>query len=156
MKTQTTIALIEYHPDYQIYFEQFNKAWLNKYYSVEPVDEYVLTNPEEAILKDGGCILFAQYEGKIIGTVALKNLGQGVMELTKMAVDELYHGLGAGKILCKGAIEKAGELNARKLILYSQTKLAGALAIYRKNGFRDIPLETGTYKRADVMMELHL
>lgn len=150
------ITLVDYRSEWQPYFEQFNKAWLRKYYSVEPVDEYVLTHPEEAILNDGGCILFAQYNGKIIGTVALKYISDGVMELTKMAVDESCQGLGAGRMLCQGAIEKARVLKAKRLILYSQKKLTKALTIYQKNGFKEIPLEDGKYKRADVMMELTL
>lgn len=150
------IALVDFRPEWQPYFEQFNKAWLTKYYTVEPLDEYVLTHPKEAILNDGGCILFARYNGKIIGTVALKNIGDGIMELTKMAVDESYQGLGAGKILCKGAIDKARLLKATKLILYSQRKLTSALNIYLKQGFKEIPLEDGKYVRADVKMELIL
>ncbi|MDL5511225.1 isochorismatase family protein [Arenibacter sp. M-2] len=150
------IALVDYRPEWQPYFEQFNKAWLTKYYTVEPLDEYVLIHPEEAILNDGGCILFAQYKGKIIGTVALKHIGDGVMELTKMAVDESYQGLGAGKILCQGAIDKARLLKVMKLILYSQRKLTLALNIYQKHDFKEIPLEDGKYIRADVMMELIL
>lgn len=151
-----SITICDYHPSLQPYFERFNKAWLNKYFAVEPVDEYVLTNPEEAILKDGGQILFAQYRDAIIGTVALRNIGDGVMELTKMAVDEAFQGLGAGGLLCSAAIGRARQLQAKKLILYSQSHLAPALAIYRRNGFIDIPLEAGKYKRADVMMELVL
>ena len=153
---ESGIVLCDYKPEYQPYFERFNKAWLKKYYSVEPLDEYVLTKPEEAILKGGGHILFACYNNTIIGTVGLKNMDNGVMELTKMAVDESFHGLGAGKVLCKGAIEKARELNASKLILYSQKRLPTALGIYRKYGFQEIPLEEGKYKRADIMMELNL
>ncbi|MGV3767084.1 MAG: GNAT family N-acetyltransferase [Chitinophagaceae bacterium] len=154
--TPARLELEDFQPQYAIHFERLNKAWLNKYFVVEPIDEYVLTHPEEAILNDGGAILFARYGNDIIGTVGLKNIGNGVMELTKMAVDEAFHGLGAGKFLCRNAIEKAKEMKMGKLILYSQTKLETALAIYRKHGFVDIPLEPGKYKRADVMMELVL
>jgi len=41
---------------------------------LEGIDKYVLSNPEEAILKDGGKILFAVYLGKVIGTAALKKV----------------------------------------------------------------------------------
>lgn len=150
------LVLEDFQPEFAIHFERLNKAWLNKYFVVEPIDEYVLTHPEEALLNDGGAILFARYGKDIIGTVGLKNLGNNVMELTKMAVDERFQGLGAGKFLCRNAIEQAKEMKVEKLLLYSQTKLETALAIYRKNGFVDIPLEPGKYKRADVMMELVL
>lgn len=150
------VTILAYRPEFQIYFERFNKAWLEAYFRVEPIDAYVLENPEEAILKDGGIILFAAYENKIIGTVALKYMEPGIYELTKMAVDETYRGIGAGKILCAAAIDTARELGAHKLILYSQTGLQTAIGIYRKLGFVEIPLEKGIYERADIKMELPL
>ena len=148
--------IIDYRPEYQPYFERLNKAWLEEYFTVEPIDEWVLGQPEEAILQEGGRIYFAQYEGKIIGTMALKVAGPGVLELTKMAVDKPCQGLGAGKFLCQTAIRKAGELGAHKLLLYSQTSLAPATGIYRSLGFVEVPLEPGKYARADIKMELPL
>lgn len=150
------ITIEKYKPEYQCYFEAFNKAWLEKYYVVEEIDEYVLTHPEEAILNEGGQILFAIYEGTVVGTVALRKVDDGVMEFTKMAVDETYQGLGAGKKLCEAAIALAQELKLEKLILYSQTKLETALGIYRKYGFIDKPIDSTKYKRADVYMEMEL
>lgn len=154
--TMPPIEIIGYRPEWRHCFEQFNKAWLEEYFSVEPIDRWVLENPEEAILKGGGAILFARQEGRIIGTVALKYSEEGSLELTKMAVDKPYRGLGAGKLLCQAAIRKAAAMGAPKLILYSQTRLPAAIAIYRKMGFREIPLEAGTYERANIKMELEL
>jgi N-acetylglutamate synthase-like GNAT family acetyltransferase len=148
------LHIVTYKPEYQPYFEQFNKAWLEEYFVVEPIDEYVLTHPEEAILKDGGVILFAASGENIIGTVALKYLSPGVYELTKMAVDKAWHGIGAGKLLCTSAIEKAKELQAAELILFSQSRLKAALSIYAKLGFVNIPVGDVKYKRADVKMKL--
>jgi len=148
------MKIVDYKPEYQPHFERLNKAWLNKYFKVEPVDEWVLTNPEEAILKDGGEILFAEYDNQIIGTAALKLMEPGTYELTKMAVDEAFQGLGAGKLLCSTAISKAKALKAERLVLYSQTALKPAIGIYRKLGFTEIPFEKGVYKRADIKMEL--
>lgn len=88
------------------------------------------------ILNKGGRISFEKYKTQIIGTVSLKNIENGAMELTKMAVNESFQGLGAGKLLCNKAIELAKELQAEKLILYSQTRLAAAINIYRKLGVK--------------------
>ncbi|MBC8054618.1 MAG: GNAT family N-acetyltransferase [Sphingobacteriaceae bacterium] len=145
----------EYKPEYKIYFEKFNKAWLDEFFTVEPIDKWVLENPEEAILKDEGYIYFVSYQGNIIGTVALKRMEAGVYEMTKMAVEKKHRGIGAGKFICSVAIQKARELKAEKLILYSQTSLAPAIAIYRKLGFREIALDD-RYKRADIKMEIKL
>jgi GNAT superfamily N-acetyltransferase len=149
------IRILPYRPEYRIYFEKLNKAWLEEYFEVEPIDAYVLSNPEEAILKDGGSVLFAALDEKIIGTVALKYVSPGVYELTKMAVDKAFQGIGAGKLLCVAAIEKARSLNASELILYSQSSLKAAVGIYYKLGFNPIPLDS-VYKRADIKMQLTL
>lgn len=151
-----SIEIIDYQPQFQPYFEKFNKAWLEEYFYVEPIDEWVLGNPEEAILKEGGKIYLARTNGRITGVVALKAAGPGIFELTKMAVDKDIRGGGIGRVLCQAAIEKAKKLGAQKLVLYSHTSLAPAIHIYRTLGFREIALESDKYKRADIMMELVL
>jgi ribosomal protein S18 acetylase RimI-like enzyme len=150
------ISIIEYQPGYQTYFEKFNKQWIEAYFNLEPIDRWVLENPSEAILQEGGQILFARAGEDIIGTVALKFIEAGVYELTKMAVDKTFQGAGAGKMLCMAAIERAKHLGAHKVLLYSHTSLATAIAIYRKLGFIEVALEPGKYERADIKMELDL
>ena len=71
-----------------------------------------------------------------------------------MAVDDDYQGMGAGILLCNTAIEKAREMGAKKLVLYSHTSLAPAIGIYRKAGFEEVPVEEGQYARADIKMEI--
>ena len=149
------LQIVDYKPEYQPYFEKFNKAWLEEYFTVEPLDKWVLENPEEAILKDGGKIWFAAAGPVIIGTVALRFIEDGVYEMTKMAVDKNYRGGGAGKFLCQLAIDKARQMKMDKLILFSNRVLENAIHIYNKLGFVEIPVEPGTYKRADIMMEIN-
>lgn len=150
------MKIVKYKAEYQKHFEHLNKAWLNKYFEVEPLDEKLLFHPEETILKNGGHILFAEHQGQIIGTVALIFINQGVYELAKMAVDEAFQGIGAGKFLCRSAIEEAKKLNTEKLILFTNSKLKTAINIYHKYGFKDIPLDEQQFKRADTKMELIL
>ena len=151
------IKIIHYKPELQVYFERLNKAWIQQSFRVEPVDEWVLTRPEEAILKEGGSILFAQKGEHIIGTVGVRRVNGDTFEMTKMAVDERFRGAGAGKKLICAAIQEAAKTAAHKLILYSNTKAnTTAVQLYRKMGFNEIPLEPGTYERADIKMELLL
>jgi N-acetylglutamate synthase-like GNAT family acetyltransferase len=150
------MKIITYQPQYAKYFELLNKEWLQKYFYVEPVDEYVLTHPKEAILDKGGRILFAEHEGDIIGTIAIKWLDKRNIELTKMGVTEASRGLGAGKLLFEAGINTAREMGAEKIILYSNRKLETAVSMYFKFGFVEIPLEAGIYERADIKLELVL
>lgn len=150
------MKVVKYKTEFQKHFERLNKAWLNKYFEVEPLDEKLLSQPEESILKNGGHILFVEHQGQIIGTVALIFVKQGVYELAKMAVDEAFQGIGAGKFLCSSAIEEAKKLNAEKLILFTNSKLKTAINIYHKFGFKDVPINEQQFKRANIKMELLL
>src|SRR5690606_7785874 len=150
------MKIVEYKTEHQKHFERLNKAWLKKYFEVEPLDEMLLSQPEEHILKNGGHILFVEHQEQIIGTAALIFIKQDVYELAKMAVDEAFQGIGAGNFLCNAVIQEAKKLNAEKLILFTNSKLKTAINIYHKFGFKDIPLDEQQFKSADTKMELLL
>jgi len=135
-------------------FRRLNVAWLERYFTVEPIDERVLDDPENEILAAGGEILFAQREGEVVGTVALRVADADSVELTKMAVDERWQGRGYGQVLLETAIQLARDLGKRRVILYSQRSLKAAIALYYKNGFADMPGPLdGKYARCNVQME---
>jgi GNAT superfamily N-acetyltransferase len=150
------ITIVDYRQEHQPYFERFNRAWIEKYFWLEEIDKYVLQHPEEAIIKEGGAILMALYQNQTAGTVALKKAEEGVFEFTKMAVDEQFRGKGIGEALSRAAFEKAKELGAQKVILYSQTGLVPAITMYKKLGFAEVPMDTDLYKRSDIKMEIAL
>ena len=149
------INILPYQPIYQPWFEKLNRTWIEKYFWMEPIDVEILGNPELHIIEKGGYIFMAECEGEIAGTVALKFSSEGVYEFTKMAVDEKFQGRQIGKQLALAAIQKAKDLAAQKIILYSSTKLIPALALYGKLGFLEVPVD-GPYKRSDIKMELML
>jgi ribosomal protein S18 acetylase RimI-like enzyme len=146
------ICIVEYQPVHQPYFERFNRQWIEEFFTMEPVDEFVLTNPEEAILKDGGAILMALYKGEVAGTVGLRKVTDTVYEFTKMAVDSNFRRRGIAEAISYASFEKAKELGAEKVILYSNTKNAGAIKLYEKIGFVHLQPEKGVYERANVKM----
>ncbi len=151
----TQVTILEYKPEYQPWFEKFNRNWIEKYFWMEPIDIAVLQNPEEHIIKKGGSIIMASCDKEMAGTVALKYVEPGVYEFTKMAVDEKFRGQKVGLLLSEAAIVKARQLGAHKIILYSNTVLAPAISLYRKLGFKEVTLDT-VYKRSDIKMELIL
>ncbi len=73
-----------------------------------------------------------------------------------MAVTEKFQGRGLGKKLLEHSIESAKVLGANILILYSNTKLITAIALYRKFGFTEAPLDSELYERANIKMTLSL
>ncbi len=149
------VEILDYKPEYQPWFEKFNRDWIEKHFWMEPIDIAVLENPEEHIINKGGSILMASCNKEIAGTVALKYVEPGVYEFTKMAVDEKFRGQKIGLLLSEAAIIKARLLKANKIILYSNTVLKPAISLYRKLGFKEVPLDA-VYKRSDIKMELTL
>lgn len=150
------IRIIDYEPAHQPYFEKFNREWIEELFEMEPIDEWVLTHPEEAIIAPGGAILMAEWEGMLAGTVGLRNFGPGVFEFTKMAVDKSFRRRGIAEAISYASFEKARKLGASKVILYSNRKNEHAIRLYEKLGFRHLPVENHVYKRADVKMEILL
>ncbi|MFT3681442.1 MAG: GNAT family N-acetyltransferase [Ferruginibacter sp.] len=148
------LKIILYENRHQPDFERLNRQWIEALFTMEPLDEYVLKNPFEAILQKGGVILMAEYDGVIAGTVALRKLNSGEYEFTKMAVDENFRRKGIGDALCRSSLEVAKALGVEKVILYSNRKNKEAIMMYEKTGFKHIPVEKGVYERADVKMEI--
>ena len=149
-----SIRIMDYTPEHQPYFESFNRIWIEELFEMEPVDEWVLRNPEQAILQPGGAILMAEYNGVIAGTVGLRKVDDSTWEFTKMAVDRNFRRLGIAEALSFASFKKAKQLGANLVILYSNTKNAGAIKLYEKIGFKHVEVETGIYKRANVKMEI--
>ncbi|HEX7905527.1 MAG TPA: GNAT family N-acetyltransferase [Chitinophagaceae bacterium] len=150
------ISIIDYKAEHQPYFEKFNRVWIEALFEMEPVDEWVLTNPDKAILETGGAILMALYDGVIAGTVGLRKVDEDSYEFTKMAVDENFRRKGIAEAISYASFKKAKELGAKRVILYSNTKNAGAIKLYEKIGFQHIEVEQGVYKRADVKMVIDI
>jgi ribosomal protein S18 acetylase RimI-like enzyme len=146
------IKIVDYRPEHQPYFEAFNRAWIEELFEMEPVDEWVLTNPDKAILETGGAILMAEYNGEPVGTVGLRKVDDQTFEFTKMAVDPRFRRKGIAEAISYASFEKAKTLGATVVMLYSNTKNAHAIKLYEKLGFRHVEVEQGVYKRANVKM----
>ncbi len=137
-------------------FKTLNIEWLETYFYVEPYDLEVLSNPDKYIIDKGGYIFMAVANNEVLGTVALMpTKDDKVLELTKMAVTPEARGLGIGQKLIEHCLAFAKTKNLPKLILYSNRILENAIYIYKKWGFKEIPLEKdAAYERANIKMEI--
>ena len=150
------IKIAFYNECYSKDFYELNREWLQTYFYVEPYDDEILSKPNKYIIDKGGHIFFAKLNDKVVGTIALMPLDNGLFEVTKMAVSPKHRGKKIGQHLMQYCIDYAkSTMGLPKLILYSNTKLQNALYIYRKFGFVEIPVETNSkYERCDIKMEL--
>ena len=150
-----TIRVVDYDERYRDDFARLNIEWLERWFTVEPVDIEVLHQPEVHVLASGGQIFFAlDSDGNAIGTVALRHEGAGIYELTKMAVNPSQRGAGVGRLLMNTVLEAFQRLGGTELCLESNTRLGPALALYESVGFvRQHGLRPGSvYGRTDVYM----
>ncbi len=147
-----------YQPSYAPAFKALNIEWLETYFYVEPYDNEVLSNPEKYIIQKGGHIFFAIEQNNVLGTVALMpTKNTPIFELTKMAVLPETRGKGIGQKLLEHCIDFVTSMEHPSLVLYSHRSLENAIHIYKKYGFKEIPVEEDVhYKRADIKMELVL
>lgn len=148
------VRIVDYTPAYAHAFQALNEEWIRTHFTLEATDREMLGDPERFILRRGGAIFVALRGVEPVGVCALAPHGEGCLELAKMAVAPAARGLGIGEKLARAALERARALGARRVFLESNTKLGPAIALYRKLGFREIPLEASPYQRVDIQMAL--
>lgn len=150
------LQIIPYTAEHQPHFESLNRAWIEKYFWMEPIDEQVLGHPDEHILAPGGKILMALWDGEIAGTVALKKMRRNRVEMTKMAVYPQFQGHKIGEALVRASIDEAKNMGMRRLLLYSNTVQESAVYLYRKVGFTETLIRENYYVRSNIKMEMPL
>lgn len=147
------MEIIPYNSTFAQAFYDLNVQWLETYFYVEPYDREVLSKPLQYIIKPGGKIFFITQNNTTLGTVALIKRGDGVFELTKMAIEPSKQGKNLGQQLLKYCINFAKENNFKQLYLYSNTKLENAIHIYLKYGFKEVSIpRDNPYKRSNIKM----
>ena len=148
--------IIDYKDKYIADFRRLNMEWLEKYDLVESHDLEILDYPRENVIDTGGFIFLLSEENEIIGSAGLFKMDDGEYELVKMAVDPKHRGKKFGDMLLKKCIDKAREVNASKIILYSNSNLQTAIRLYEKFGFKHLEVIDAPFKTADIKMELVL
>jgi GNAT superfamily N-acetyltransferase len=157
MPVQPGVQLVTWRPELRADFERLNREWIERYFAVEEEDRKVFDDPESRIVGPGGQVFFLLDEDGVQGTCAVIRHDAGTLELAKMAVSSAARGRGYGDCLVEAAIAFARSAGARTLMLVSNTRLGPALTLYRKHGFRDVPLDPANgYSRADIQLELSL
>ncbi len=150
------VRIVDFAPGYAADFERLNREWLERYFHIEPIDARVLRDPQVEIVAHGGVVLFAVAKDQaVVGTCALKYHGDGVYELTKMAVTAAAQGGGIGRALLEAAIARYRSLGGVRLYLETHDSLVPAIALYEWGGFRHAARPGGpsVYERANVYME---
>ncbi len=151
------IKIVPYKAEYERAFVELNRAWIEKYFKIEPADTAIFNSPEKTVIRKGGFIFCALVDGNVAGVCALQKIStpKYEYELAKLAVEPRYRGRGLGELLCNAAVKKAQSLSGKKILIESNTKLAPAISLYKKLGFRETDSELSpNFSRVDIVLEL--
>ncbi len=149
-------VIINYEDRYHKDFVRLNLEWLEKFDLVESHDLEILNHPIENVINRGG-FLFLLLEGDfVIGSAGIFKMNDKEYELIKMSVAPEHRGKRYGDLLLDKCIAKAKELNASKMILYSNSNLQTAIRLYERFGFKHLDAVDTPFETADVKMELPL
>jgi putative acetyltransferase len=140
-------------------FRTLNEEWIAKWFRIEAKDAEILGDPQGKIIATGGQVYVATDGERVLGATALIRFGDGIYELSKMAVAPETRGQGVGRKLILYVLEQARALGAHTVFLGSSKKLQNAVHLYESLGFRHVPpsdLPEMKYARADVFMKMEL
>ncbi|AEM69189.1 GCN5-related N-acetyltransferase [Allomuricauda ruestringensis DSM 13258] len=151
-----SFTIVPYSDTYKDAFRSLNEEWITKYFQIEEMDRVALHHPKEYILDKGGYIAVALINREPVGVCALIPCQYDGydFELSKMGVSPKAQGKGIGKLLGQHIIDKAKQLGAQRIFLESNRKLAPALSLYKKLGFKEMTKISSPYARSDIQMEL--
>ena len=147
------LSVVVDEPAHRAAFKALNFEWLEKYFSIEPIDHQVLSRPEK-ITEGGGHIFFACYGAQVVGTCALIRGTEQRFELSKMAVSQAFQQQGIGRVLLTAAIQKFASYPAHTMYLETNSILVPAITLYQSLGFVHAKRPGGPspYARANVFM----
>ncbi len=149
-------VIIDYEDQYLPDFQRLNLEWLEKFNLVESHDLEVLNHPKENVIDKGGFIFILKEDDVVIGTAGIFKLNNNEFELIKMSVAPEQRGRKYGDMLLAKCIAKAKEVNASKMILFSNSNLQTAIRLYEKFGFKHVAVTDAPFVTADIKMELEL
>ncbi len=111
-------------------------------------------------LADPGCayvrLWVALSHGSLVGSVALRDLGEGRLELKRMYVSPEARGRGLGRRLLETALGWARAQGAERVVLDTTQEMAAARHLYEASGFRRVAGDAPRQGQARLLYELVL
>ena len=89
-------------------------------------------------IPEGALILIFNNDDVAMACVGIRRLSPSLCELKRMYVKEEFRGQRVGALLLENAIEKAKELDYKKMRLDTLSTMQGAISLYKSHGFEEI------------------
>ncbi len=91
----------------------------------------------EEYIENGGEFFVATMNDEVVGMGALRKINDATAEIKRMRVKPELQGKGIGGLILDKLIEKAKELDYKKLLLDTSTKQIVAQKLYESRGFKE-------------------
>ncbi len=148
------MRVIEYDKKYRQDFIDFNSAWIIDNFGHLESEDYETFEHIEDEIQDGAMIYFAVDDnGTALAACMAKPMAGDTWEICKLGSNKNVSHKGAGSAVFEAAMKWATDHGAGRLFIISNSKLAPALHIYEKFGFKEIKLDDYEYERGDIAFE---
>jgi GNAT superfamily N-acetyltransferase len=111
---------------------------IERYFDRRAFDEELAGLPGK-YARPRGRLLLAYVDGTPAGCVALHDLGDGICEMKRMFVPEVFRGRGVGRALAERIIAEGKGAGYRVMRLDTSRRQGEAVRLYERAGFRRIP-----------------
>jgi len=102
--------------------------------------------PSEPVAGFGASAFFVcEFEKKIVGTIAWRNLGEEV-EILDIAVNRAHRRQGHGYFLLRQFVQRLSELSVHNIFLEVRESNVPAISLYKKVGFQISGLRPNYYR----------
>jgi GNAT superfamily N-acetyltransferase len=81
----------------------------------------------------------AEIDGTVVGTISLRDRGDGTGRISKFFVDQAIRGRGIGRALLELAVDAARKRSLRSLDLDTRAKFEAAIHLYESTGWKRGP-----------------
>jgi ribosomal protein S18 acetylase RimI-like enzyme len=121
-------------------------------FEVDPAFDSDLDDPAGAYT----ALWVAVEDGEVVGSVALRDLGGGVLELKRMYLRPSRRGLGLGKRLLGVALDYARAQDAVAVRLDTSEEMVAAQRLYEAHGFERVSGSAPRQGQCRLLYELRL
>jgi ribosomal protein S18 acetylase RimI-like enzyme len=88
---------------------------------------------------DAAAEFVAECDGRVVGSIALRDCGDGTGHISKLFVDQAMRGKGIGRTLLAQAVEEARRRGLRTLDLETRAQFEAAVRLYESTGWKRGP-----------------
>ena len=131
--------VVEFRPEYQDQIiDLISKALRDQKVipdDTESIDDEDLRNIPQ-IYSGRSQFWVAIEDSKVIGTIAVRDMGESIAKLKRMFVSSEYHGTGIGQSLLSQALTFARQKGFKEVTLNTHPLMKRAHNFYEKNGFQ--------------------